>query len=388
MRKLSVIITSFAFALGCADARAASRAVAAVDYENVRLKDLGHIEGVRDNPLVGYGLVVGLAGTGDSARSIPTLQSIANTLSRFGVRITSDQVSSRNVATVMITATLPPFANAGEKLDINVASMGDARSLVGGTLMLAPLKGPDDQIYALAQGPLSVGGYRYDAFGNLVQKNHPTVGQVPGGATLEANVATHIVSPAGTVYVILDSPDYTTASRVAEALSQQFAPLPDPNVVRVTAVDASRIAVRLTDEDRSRLVDVVARIENANVVPDQVARVVVNERTGTVVSGGNVRVGEISVAQGDLKVNIMTDFAASQPFFIGAGSPGVRSIVVPETEIKVDEPDAPSLSMPAGTRVADLVAALNKIKVTPRDIISILQAIKRAGSLHAELVIQ
>lgn len=354
----------------------------------IRLRDLAHIEGVRDNPLVGYGIVAGLAGSGDSARSAATLQSVANTLARFGVRVTPDEVSSRNVATVIITATLPPFATNGDKLDVNVSSLGDATSLAGGTLMLAPLRGPDDKIYALAQGPLSVGGFRFDAFGNLVEKNHPTVGQVPGGATLETDVATSVLSPSGTVFVVLESPDYITAQRVAEALTGLFPPMPDPRVARVRAIDAGRIAVRLTQDDEAGLVQVLARIEDAAVVPDEIARVVINERTGTIVSGGDVRIGQVSIAQGDLKVDIKTDYAASQPVVVGKASPGIRSFILPETSIKVDEPESAALSMPTGTSVSDLVVALNRLKVSPRDVISILQAIKRAGSLHAQLVIQ
>ena len=254
--------------------------------------------------------------------------------------------------------------------------------------MLAPLKGADDKVYALAQGPLSVGGFRYDAFGNLLEKNHPTVGQIPGGAIIEADAATSVVSKAGVVYVVLDSPNYVTADRIAAALSQALPPFPDSRIQRVQAVDAGRVAVRLTPEDQAQLVGVLARIQSTAVVPDEEPRVVVNERTGTVVSGGDVRLGEVSVAQGDLKVDITTDYAVSQPIVIGAAGAGARSLVVPETQIKADEPPGAALSMPEGTRVSDLVSALNRLKVAPRDVISILQAIRRAGSLHAQLVIQ
>lgn len=354
----------------------------------VKIRDIAHVQGVRDNPLVGYGIVAGLAGTGDSTRSSATLQSISNTLARFGVRVTPDQISSRNVAAVIITATLPPFASSGDKLDVNVASLGDARSLTGGTLMLAALNGPDDKTYALAQGPLSVGGFRFDAFGNLLEKNHPTVGQIPGGAVIEADVATSVVSKAGTVFVVLDSPNYVNADRIAAALSRILPAMPDARVSRVQAVDAGRIAVRLTPEDQAQLVSVLAQIEGTSVIPDEESRIVVNERTGTIVSGGDVRLGQVSIAQGDLKVDITTDYSASQPIVIGRAGPGVRSLVVPDTQIKVDESASASVSLPTGTSVADLVAALNRLKVAPRDTISILQAIKRAGSLHAQLVIQ
>lgn len=372
------------FALSCLGFSSLSLAV---QDNEVRLKDMAHIEGVRDNALVGYGIVIGLAGTGDTSRSGPTVQSIANALTRFGVRVTPDQIASRNIAAVVLTASLPAFASAGDKLDVTVSALGDARSITGGTLMLAPLHGPDDRIYALAQGPVSVGGFRYDAFGNLVQKNHPTAGMIPGGASVELTTTTHIVSQAGNVYVLLDSPDYTTASRVADTLNASLGPL-ETQGQRALAVDAQRIAVRLSDADRMDLVKVIRTIEGTVVVPDQAALVVVNERTGTVVSGGDVRVGQVTIAQGDLKVDVSTRYNVSQPLIIGQGGPGIRTVTVPEADLKVSEHNDSSVNMPEGTRVADLVAALNKIKVTPRDIISILQAIKRANALHAQLVIQ
>jgi len=354
----------------------------------VRLKELVHLEGARENALVGYGIVVGLAGTGDSSRSQPTLQSIANTLTRFGLRVTSDEIASRNIAAVIVTATLPPFVSPGEKIDINVASIGDARSLLGGTLMLAPLKGADEQVYVLAQGPLSVGGFRYDAFGNVVQKNHPTVGQVPGGGTVEAAVSSHVVSPSGNLFLLLDNPDYTTAARAADAINARLPPIQSGQVVRAQAVDASRIAVRLTEEDRFQLVKTIEALESITVQPDQSARVVVNERTGTVVSGGDVRLGNVTVSYGELKVSVSTDYLYGGPVFVGRGGHGLRGGIVPDADIDVDEVAKPAVNMPEGARVSDLIAALNKIKVSPRDTISILEAIKRAGSLHAELIIQ
>jgi flagellar P-ring protein precursor FlgI len=257
--------------------------------------------------------------------------------------------------------------------------------------MLAPLRGPDDKIYALAQGPISVGGFRYDAFGNVVQKNHPTVGQIPGGATLEESVHTPIVSPDGNLYVVLEDPDYTTAARVAETINAGLPGVTDHDghtVARAQAVDASRILVHLTSDEQSNLVGVVEKIETATVVPDQVARVVINERTGTVVSGGDVRIGDVTITHGELKVTVATDFLVSQPLVIGRAGGGIRTAVVPDADIKVSEEDKPVVNLPSGTSVADLVFALNKIKVSPRDIISILQGIKRAGSLRADLIIQ
>lgn len=352
----------------------------------VRIKELARIDGARENPLVGYGLVVGLAGTGDSTRSRATTQSVANTLLRFGLRIDADRLASRNSAAVLVTASLPPFANVGDKFDINVASIGDARSLAGGTLFMTPLAGANDTVYAIAQGPISVGGFRYDAFGNLSQKNHPTVGMVSGGAMVEQAPVNDVVSPNGSVYLVLHSPDYTTAGRVVDALGQAFGA--DRVGRDITPEGPDRIVFRLNSAERSRYVEMVRRIEGLTVVPDVVARVIVNERTGTVVSGGDVRLEKVSVTHGELRVEIDTDYLVSQPLLVSRAGNGVRTAVVPDTTIKVQEVSAPTVSMPAGATVSELAVALNKVKMTPRDIISILQSIQRAGALHADLVVQ
>ncbi len=349
----------------------------------VRIKDLGRIDSVRENSLVGYGLVTGLAGTGDSTRFTPTLQSVANMLARFGVVVTADQINSRNVAAVTVTTSLPAFARPGDTLDVNVASIGDARSLTGGTLLMTPLAGPDTKIYALAQGAISVGGYKYDLNGNVVQKNHPTSGMVPGGAIVENAVATNLVKKEGTVSLVLFEPDFTTANRIAQSLNDALG----GGVAR--ALDAGRVEVLVPDKERNDIVAFLTRMENALVTPDQRARVVVNERTGTVVSGGDVRISMVTVSQGDLRVSVVTDYLVSQPSLLVEPGPGVRTEVVPRTRINVEESDAGSVvSLPAGTTVADLISALNKIKASTRDIISILQSMKKAGALHAELIIQ
>jgi flagellar P-ring protein precursor FlgI len=254
--------------------------------------------------------------------------------------------------------------------------------------MMAPLHGPDDKVYALAQGPLSVGGFRYDAFGNVVQKNHPTVGQVPGGATLEQGLYVSFVSPAGNLFIVLDEPDFTTAKRAADALNARLPPMGDRDIVRAQAVDASRILVHVSPAERTDLVSMISQIENATLTPDEVARVVINERTGTVVSGGDVRIGEITVTHGELRVTVASDYLVSQPQVIGRASAGIRTAVVPDADIKVTEGEGPVVSLASGASISELVLALNKVKVSPRDMISVLQAIKRAGSLRAELVIQ
>ncbi|HEY6863634.1 MAG TPA: flagellar basal body P-ring protein FlgI, partial [Burkholderiales bacterium] len=269
-------------------------------------------------------------------------------------------------------------------VDVVVTSIGDARSLLGGTLLLTPLKGADAVVHALAQGPLSVGGYKYDLNGNVVQKNHPTVGAIPSGATVELAVATEVVKDDHLSFVLSD-PDYTTASRVADSLNTT---LGSGAVAR--AVDAGRIEIAIPPEERARLVTYMTRIENVSIEPDQRAKVVVNERTGTVVSGGDVRISHVVVSHGDLKVSITTDYLVSQPTGVAFTGPGVRTAVVPRTRIEVQEAPADGnvAVVEVSNTVADLVKALARIKTQPRDMISILQGIKAAGALHADLIIQ
>jgi flagellar P-ring protein precursor FlgI len=349
--------------------------------DTVRIKDIGRFGGWRDNMLVGYGVATGLAGTGDSARSRSTRQSIANVLSQFDVVIPPDQVQSRNVAVVMITATLPPFARNGDRLDVTVTSMGDARSLLGGVLLMTPLKGPDGRIYALAQGALSVGGYKYDLNGNVVQKNHPTVGIIPGGASVEVAVGSDMMQ-GGQLEFVLTDPDYTTANRIAASvnngLSGAFA----------VATDAATVKITVPEGLRQNLVGFITRVESLNVQPDRRARVVVNERTGTVVAGGDVTISRVTVSHGDLRVSVVTDYLVSQPLLVRATGAGVRTEVVPQTRIGVTESGGEAVQLGVNSTVADLVQALNRIKASPRDMIAILQGIKAAGALRAELIIQ
>ena len=352
----------------------------------VRIKELVRIQGARENPVVGYGLVVGLAGTGDGPRSRATMQSLGNALQRFGVHVGDAQITSRNVAAVMVTGSLPPHANPGDKLDISVSCIGDARSLVGGTLLLTPLQGADDQTYVLAQGPVMVGGYRYDAFGNLLQKNHPTVGTVSEGGLVEATSPSSVMSASGAIHLLLHSPDYTTASRIAQALAAEFGQA--RLGADIIAEGPSRVTFRLNDGERQRLVDGLRQVESLSVTPDLLARVVVNERTGTIVSGGNVRLGAVSITQGNLSVSIETDFRVSQPSLLVDPGNAIRSVVVPDTRIEALEAEAATVVLASGANVSELATALGGIKATPREVISILQAIQRAGALHAELIVQ
>jgi flagellar P-ring protein precursor FlgI len=280
----------------------------------------------------------------------------------------------------MVTSTLPSFARSGDKLDVTVTSVGDARSLLGGVLMMAPLKGPDNRVHALAQGPISVGGYKYDLNGNVVQKNHPTVGSIPAGANVELGEATNVLSGRDTVVFVLNNPDYTTAGRIARSINAAF------GGDAAHARDAASVEVKVAPGDRANLVNFLTRVENLNVDPDVRARVIVNERTGTVISGGDARISKVTIAHGDLKVSVSTDNLVSQPILVSRTGAGVRTEVVSNTRIDVTE--SAGVTVEANNTVADLVRALNKVKTSTRDMISILQGIKSAGALHAELLIQ
>lgn len=357
-------------------------AAQATAAESIRIKDLGKISGWRENALSGYGLVTGLAGTGDTSRNKATRQSIANMLSRFDLTISADDVQSRNVAAVMVTASLPAFARSGDTVDVTITSIGDARSLVGGALMLAPLKGPDGKVYALAQGALSVGGYKYDMNGNMIQKNHPTVASIPSGAVIEVGVNNDVKSARNKVTFVLAEPDYTTASRIASAIN---AKLGKPLAV---ALDASGIEIDVPSNTGQGLTDFLMQVENVTVEPDRRAKVVINERTGTVVSGGDVKIAKVVVSHGDLKVSIATENSVSQPLMVRQVGNGVQSLPFSNSRIDVEEKGETGFVGANNTTVADLVQALARLKTNTRDIISVLRAVKAAGALHAELLVQ
>jgi flagellar P-ring protein precursor FlgI len=351
--------------------------------QGVRVKDLGKIYGWRENALIGYGVVTGLAGTGDSPVNQTTRQTISNLLSQFDLVVTPAQIQSRNVAVAMVTASLPPFARPGDTLDVTVTSLGDARSLVGGALMLTPLKAPNGRVYALAQGPLSVGGYKYDLTGNVVQKNHPTVASIPAGGVVEVGVTTDVVDPKQQmVTFVLSDADYTTATRIANAVNVAF------GADIAEARDASGVEIKVTDDQRAHLPLFITKVESLAIDPDRRARVVINERTGTVVSGGDVRISPVAISHGDLKVSIVTVNTASQPQFISGFNPGVQTAIVSNTRIDIEEKGETGLVTASNNTVADLVQALTRIKTNTRDIISILRAVKAAGALYADLIIQ
>ncbi|MTW05960.1 flagellar basal body P-ring protein FlgI [Duganella ginsengisoli] len=354
----------------------------AAHADPVRLKEIGKFAGWRDNALVGYGLVTGLAGTGDSAANKATRQSIANVLAQFDVAAGPDDIASRNAAAVMVTARLPAVARPGDTLDVTVTSIGDARSLAGGALLLAPLKGPNGKVYALAQGALFVGGYKYDMNGNVAQKNHPTVGAIPAGATVEVGVQAQLLAADGSMTFTLAEADFTTSSRIAAAINSAF------GQTLAHAADAEGVQIAVPEAMRGQLVDFVTRIERLTVEPDNRARVVVDERTGTVVSGGNVRIAKVVISHGDLKLSIVTDNTVSQPLLVRQTGPEVRTEVVSNSRISVAERDETGYVSASNNTVADLIQALTRIKTSTRDIISILRAVKAAGALHADLVIQ
>lgn len=354
----------------------------AAQADAIRVKDLGKLEGWRENALTGYGIVTGLAGTGDSPTNRVTRQALANAFSQFNLTVAPEDVQSRNVAVVMVTAQLPPFARPGDTVDVAVTSAGDARSLLGGSLLSTALHAANGRVYALAQGALSVGGYRYDANGNVVQKNHPTVGSVPNGATVEVGVGATMLHADQKLTFVLADPDYTTASRVASAINSHF------GAGIAQARDAEGIDIAVPEDRRRQLVKFIAGIESVAVEPDVRARVVINERTGTVVSGGDVPISKVAISQGDLKISVTTENTASQPIDVWRPGPGVRTAIVSNTRVNVSEADGPNYVAPRDTTVADLVRTLARLKISTRDMIAILQAVKAAGALHADLVIQ
>lgn len=351
-------------------------------YAAVRLKSIARLSGLQENPITGYGLVIGLAGSGDSRRNKDTTQAISNLLQTFGVTLSPNEINSRNTATVIITANLPSYAHQGDKIDINVASMGDAKSLLGGTLLVTPLKGADNFVYALAQGPISIGGFKYDLYGNVIQKNHPTTGIIPNGAVVEKTLYNDMVDKTGDVHLILNHPDFTTANEVEAAINKKFGQ--DTALAR----SAQDIEIHPPLPAKKHFIRFVSQLENISIIPDGLPTVVVNERTGVVVAGANVSIDAVTISHGNLQIAIATEYNVSQPTLIQKMSKQVHTAVTPSTNINAKEATANTVRMAQGATVADLVMALSKANASTRDIISILESLQRAGALHAELVIQ
>jgi flagellar P-ring protein precursor FlgI len=347
------------------------------DANAARIKDIADIKGVRQNQLVGYGLVVGLEGTGDSDDSLFTIQSLASLLEKMGVTVQPDDIDDvENVAAVMVTADLPAFASQGSRIDVLVSSIGDAENLQGGTLLFTPLKGADGSVYAVAQGPVSTGGFAVSGnSGDQVQKNFPTVGRVVGGALVEREIHSNF-NQKDSLTLALHEPDFTTASRVAQAINRAFFSQ------LAQTENAGSIQVSVPENYLGNTVQFVTMIESLGVTPDMVSKVVVNERTGTVIMGENVRIATIAIAHGNLSIQIDESQNISQPLPFSRGG---QTVVTPESDIVVQEGKNPIYLVESGVSIGELVKALNALGVSPRDLIAIFQALKAAGALQAEL---
>jgi flagellar P-ring protein FlgI len=337
------------------------------------IRDIASVEGVRENAVFGYGLVVGLKGTGDRQQTIFTIQTLVNVLSRMGLQVPASSINVKNVAAVFVTATLPPFASPGNKIDVTVASAGDASSLEGGMLLLTPLYAADGQVYAAAQGPLTVGGYRAGTGISSKQVNHPTVGRVPGGALVERDSSIDLETM-NVLNILLSEPNFSTAEQVAAAINRELCGA----TARVR--DSRRIEVARA-ADAGDVPGLLARIESLTVEVHRRARVVINERTGTIVMGREVRLGAVSILHGTFSIQVTTKLAGSQPQAFASGD----TKVVPETNVQAEETESRRIELTEGASVELLVDGLQKIGATSRDVIAILQAIKAAGALDAEL---
>ena len=341
----------------------------------VRIKDISSVEGIRGNQIIGYGLVVGLNGTGDKKNTEFTVRSLTSLLAKMGIGVDANRVKVKNVAAVMVTSSLPAFARVGARIDAVVSSVGDATSLEGGTLLVTPLFGTDSQIYAIAQGPLSVGGFSVGGGGgSSVQKNHPTVGRIASGVTVERELGFALEGKTE-FEVALGTPDFTTARRAVEAINGHF------ETPVAEALDSGTLRVTVPDSHVGDVVGFMAEVETIEVHPDVAARVVLNERTGTVVMGANVRISTVAVAHGSLSVTIGVVREASQPAPFAQG----KTVVV-QNDFPAAVEEAANLSVVEGpVTIAELVQGLNAMGVTPRDLIAILQAIKASGALSAQL---
>lgn len=341
-----------------------------------RIKDVAKVQGVRTNQLVGYGLVTGLAGTGDSNTLVQTRQSLANLLKSFGLTVNDAQLKSKNVAAVMVTAQLPAFVKPGDTIDMTISSMGDAKSLQGGILLQTPLKAANGQIYAVGQGAISTGGYAASSGGSSQQKNFLTTGTTPNGAIVERDVPVQLMSTNGSIMLALSQPDFTTAARIGAAIDSRFGAI-------TTTRDPGTVVITVPSEYGNNVVAFVAALEDLYINSDAIAKVVINERTGTIVMGSSVSIDEVAVAQGGLSISINRTTDVSQPPPFSNGS----TVVTNNTSVNVKEDKANVMVLPSTASVGDIVNALNAIGATPRDIISILQAMKAAGALHADLQI-
>lgn len=349
---------------------------AAADAQS-RVKDIVDVEGVRDNQLVGYGLVVGLNNTGDTTNNAPfTQQSLVGMLERMGINVRGSTMTTKNVAAVMVTATLPPFASQGGHIDVEVGTMGDAKSLQGGILLVTPLIAPDGEVYAVAQGPVAVSGFTASGAGASITRGVPTAGRIAGGGLIE-RVVDFQMSDLPNLHLALRNPDFTTAKRIAEVINSNL------GSGLALASDSSTVVVDVPGSRRADLVGFIRDMEQLKVAPDNPATVVIDDASGVIVMGENVRISTVAIAQGNLTIKITETPQVSQP---NALSQGGTTAVVPRTNIQVDSGEGKKLAvLPSGVSLQDLVQSLNALGVSPRDMISILQSIKAAGAMQAEL---
>jgi len=349
-----------------------------VDVWAARVKDIAGIKGARPNQLIGYGLVVGLNSSGDDDKTEFTFQSLTNMMKKMGIIIIDmEKMKLDNVAGVMVTATLPAFSKVGTRIDVVVSSMGNAKNLQGGTLLLTPLSAPNGNVYAVAQGPISTGGFAAGgAAGGGVQKNHPTVGYIPGGAIVEKDLSLNLLER-NIMSLNLNNPDFTTCLRLTRVINTGI------GEELAQSVDAGTVEIKIPWEFQERLVEFISLVENLNIAPDTIAKVVLNERTGTVIMGENVRISTVAISHGNLSIIVKERERVSQPLPFSVG----ETVVTPDTEIAIKEEDSLLMVVPEGVNLRDVVRGLNAIGVSPRDLISIFQAIRASGALQAELVI-
>jgi len=343
-----------------------------------RIKDLAYVQGMRGEQVIGYGLVVGLNGTGDSQRSTFTIQSVASMLKRFGITVPQDDLRMRNVAAVMVTATIAPFTKEGGVADVTVSSLGDATGLQGGTLLVTPLSGMNGAIYASAQGPVSVGGMNVRSNGSEVRRNHTSAGRVPGGAVVERSVDVKIAKD-WRVTIVLRQPDFTTAMRITAAVNQKL------GASIASAMDAATVAIMVPEKfrDDAKVIDFISQVEVLEIVPDVAAKVVINEKTGTVVVGGNVTILPVAISHAGLNIEIQQTPVISQPPPLSNGT----TVQTQMSTITATVDTAAVVAINGAATVQEIAKALNSLNVSPRDVIAIFQALKEAGALKAELVI-
>ncbi len=351
--------------------------VLVINLQSQRIKDISYFKGINTEQLIGYGLVVGLAGTGDSQRSLFTIQSVTSMLKRFGITVPDVNLRTKNVAAVMVTARVYNLLKSGAEFDISVSSMGDATSLMGGTLLMTPLSAKDGNVYALAQGSVSIGGYDINtSTGGRVVKNHSLSGRIPGGGILQIDIPGTELDPT-TLSIALKTPDFTTANNIVKVVNQKFG----DNVA--IALDAVEIKINVPAERQTNITAFIAELEALEVQTDAIAKVVLNEKTGTVVAGSNVKILPVTISHGSLKINIRSYPIISQPNAFSNGNTVVFNNLVPTVE---DEGNN-TVSINGASNVNEVASALNSLKVSPRDIIAIFQALKEAGALQAELII-